>query len=268
MATKLKDALAGRGLRLIQYGDSGVGKTVRASQAARWGKVEYHDFDDQTQNLAAYLMAKHPDRVDQIEVVSYAGLSDAEKWAKFDKRLAQIERGETDIQTLVIDSYTRFETVYFNFLASVYNPPTGGFGTPRKTIETGKDDTLVLPGTNDYAILAAAVKKLTGRLKDCKINIIVNAHVREPQPGSRGEAGKPGCLAASGQIRAFLPTEFTEYHRLFVDNYGKRRVQATTAMGYCAKTALTDVPANGILKTNSLEVFDDRAVKNESTEEK
>lgn len=263
---KLKDALEGRGLRLIQYGESGVGKTVRASEAARWGKVEYHDFDDQTQNLAAYLMAKHPDRVDRIEIISYAGLTDAEKWAKFDKRLTELADSETDVKTLVIDSYTRFEHIYFNFLASVYNPPTGGYGTPRKNIKTGKDDTLVLPGTNDYAILAAAVKKLTGRLKDLKINIIVNAHVREPSPGNKGEAGKPGCLAASGQIRAFLPTEFTEYHRLYVDNYGKRRVQAQTAMGYSAKTALTDVPQNGVLKTNSLEVFDDRAVKSTEKE--
>lgn len=268
---KLKDAIKNRGIRLIQYGDSGVGKSVRASQATRWGKVQYHDFDEQTQNLATYIQAKHEDRMDQIEVISYAGLSTADKWKRFNEALHKIETGESDVQTVVLDSYTRFENMYFNYIASIYNPPTGGYGTPRKSVDDGTDHDLILPGTNDYTVIAAAVKKLVGRLKDLKINVILNAHVREPSPASKGNPGKPGCLAAMGQIRAFLPTEFTEYHRLFVDAYGKFRVQVKPSGEYLAKTALTDVPQNGILRDGSLEVFDDRAVTKasaESTKEK
>jgi hypothetical protein len=257
---ELKDALKNRGIRLLQYGDSGVGKSIRASEAARWGKVQYHDFDEQTQNLASYLTEVYPERVDKIEVITYAGLPDAKKWERFDKTLTVLEAGTHDIKTLVIDSYTRFENVYFNFLASVYNPATGSFGTPRKTVKIGQGDELILPGTNDYFILAAAVKKITGRLKDLQVNVIVNAHVRD-YIENRQQIVSQGTIQAAGQIRAFLPTEFTEFHRLFVDDYGKHRVQAKPSRYWLAKTSLTNIPQNGILKDGSLEVFDERAIK-------
>jgi len=259
MSTPLKDMATNRGLRLIQYGRSGAGKSVRASEAARWGKVEYHDFDEQTQNLARYLADVDPSRADKINVVSYAGLSDTAKYKKFLDRLIELKEKKNDVATLVIDSYTRFEFIYAAAIFAGYTPSAGGFGQARGTLKLGSDS-VILPGSGDYAVLAAALKKLTGWLKDLGINIIVNAHVRDYLE-ARGSVIDQGTLAASGQIREFLPTEFTEFHYLFTDDNGKHRVQVKPSRFYLAKTSLTKVPTTGILLDNSLSVFDDVAVK-------
>lgn len=259
MSVPLSDMLANKGLRLIQYGPSSAGKSVRAAGAARWGRVEFHDFDSKGQNLAAYVSKFHPELMDRITVVSYEGIDDDKKAEKFLARVKEL-RTKPDITTLVIDSYTRFEDIYLNHLMSRITLSSTGFGSPR-TNSTLAGEKFVFPGTMDGSLLTSGIKKLMGWLKDCPINIILNAHLREPFETKSGGIEDPGTIAARGQIREFLPTEFTEFHRLFVDAYGKHRVQAKPTAQYLASTALTEIPTNGVMLDNSLAVFDAVAIK-------
>lgn len=250
--------LTSRGLRLIQYGRSSAGKSTRAAGAARWGKVEIHDFDNKAQNLAAYISKFSPELLENITVVSYDHMTDNQRIDKFLKRVKDLQK-KPDITTLVLDSLTRFEEAYLNFLMSVIPSSGTGFGSQRFTTTVGGEQFTVL-GTNDYGILASGMKKLVGWLKDIPINIIVNAHLKDPVE-TKKEIVDEGTLASRGQIREWLPTEFTEFHRLFVDEYMKHRVQVRPSSQYLASTALADVPPTGVLQDNSLAVFDNIAFK-------
>lgn len=250
--------------RLLQYGDSGVGKSVRASDAAQFGPVEIHNFDAQS-NLQRYLAHANPGRLSQIRVISYSGKSNVAKIDSFVSRIRDLvklnETGKKpDIATLVIDSYTAFETYYVEYLTGKYKPSPTAFGSPRTEFDVGTEE-CIIPGSMDYSVLSVAMKKETDRWKNAGINIIVNAHEKDPLE-SRNVIIKQGTVKAAGQLRDFLPAEFDEVHRLFIDgNTGAHRVQAKPTRLYLAKTALDKVPGNGVLSTNSLDIFSDIAFK-------
>lgn len=257
MSTPLKDALAGRGIRLIQYGDSSVGKTVRASEAARWGHVEIHDFDEQTSNLAAFLTEKDPKRMENISVISYRGLSDIEKVDKFFARLMELQKDSSKLATLVVDSYTALEAALLVQVLAEHNPDSKDYGKGRRDVSFSGQE-LIVPGTMDYHILGVSIFKLVRFLKNLPINVILNAHAAPPPEGRQGDAG---TIFATGKAKRMLPTEFTDMHYLFKDSAGHYKVRAQTGGGYVAKTGLTKVPITGILSDSSLSVFDDRAIK-------
>lgn len=254
------------GIRLIQYGDSGVGKTVRASEAARWGTLEIHDFDQQSDNLIRYLTAKDPNRLSQIRFISYSGKTNKQKVDSFAARIRGLadlrQKGKLpDIATLVVDSYTTLEQLYSEYLAPLYTPSNTGFGQPRQEVEVGGEK-LTMMGSMDYSVLATTMKKVFDRFKDTGINIIVNCHERDPMESKKGI--KQGSIKAAGQIRDMMPTEFNEVHRLFVDQNSQHRVQAKPNAMYMCKTSMASVPSNGILGDNSLSIFDSSAFTLES----
>jgi hypothetical protein len=258
----LSEPLTLRGIRIVQYGDSGVGKTVRASDAARWGLVEIHDFDEQGGNLRRYLQSADPARLAKIRIVSYVGATNETKVDHFAARIAMLAdlrrtNKQPDIATLVVDSYSTLEQLYSEYLMSRYTPNATGFGSSRAEIEIGNEE-LLMPGTMDYSVLAVVIKKMFEVLKNTGINIILNCHEKDFLE-SKGTVIKQGTVKAAGQIRDMMPTEFNEFHRLFF-NQG-HRVQVKPNTFYLAKTALPGVPSNGILSDNTLKAFDDIAFR-------
>ena len=260
----LNEPLKTRGIRIVQYGDSGVGKSVRASDAARWGLLELHDFDEQFSNLKRYLEANDPARLSQIRAVSYIGNTNAEKIDHLVGRVQQLVAnriaGKTpEIATLVLDSYSTMEQLYAEYICSKYTPSSTGFGSPRTEFEMGKED-IVIPGTMDYGTLAVVMKKFFDALKNTGLNIILNCHAKDPLE-QKNRIIRQGTVKAAGQIRDMMPTEFNEWHYLFVDSNSQHRVQAKPTAQWLAKTALPKVPSNGILLDNNLKAFDEIAFK-------
>ena len=257
----LSEVLAKRGVRMVVYGDSGTGKSVRAATAIRWGAVEIHDFDEQTGNLQRFLAESQKLPVEElakIRAVSYQGMTVDNKVNFFLNRLGELAALKTagkapDIATLVVDSYTTFEHLFFNYLFERYTPNATGFGAARQTIEVGKEE-LTLPGSMDYSVLSRALKiKVFDVLKNLGVNVILNCHEKDFLE-SKGVVIKQGGPLASGQIRDLMPTEFLEVHRMFFKQ--GHRVQVKPTDHYIAKTALPNVPTHGILSETSLKVFD------------
>lgn len=264
MLKNLADA-KGMGIRLLMYGASGAGKSVRAADAVRWGRVEFHDFDGLAGNLRTYLEKNNSEALKRITFEDYkdeAGnlLTPGEIIGSFFSRIEAIgraaESGKPLTETLVIDSYSRFEDLYVTHLLSLYKSSGTGFGSPRATIRPSEGTEVIIPGTADHDLKNRALYKFFHSLKTMKTNVIVNCHEYDDIKNEQL------TIKASGSVRASMPTEFNEWHYLMTDTYGKHRVQVTPANGRLARTALSGLPGNGILLDNSLSVLSDRAIIN------
>ncbi len=252
--TEAKDS----GVRLIQYGPAGAGKSVRAADAVRWGRVEYHDFDDLSSNLRVYLEKANPTWLPNISFASYTEMTPEESISFLFARIEQLakaaEAGKPLVETLVLDSFSRFEDLYLTHLMGLYRSSSTGWGAPRATISPAEGTDVIIPGSADHDLKNRAFFKFFQSLKSMRINVIVNCH----EQNREGDI----TIRASGAIRSSMPTDFNEWHYLFVDQYSKHRVQVKPAMSRMARTALTAVPPNGILLENSLALLSERAVKN------
>lgn len=244
-----------KGLRLIQYGSSGAGKSIRASEAARWGLVEYHDFDDQSASILAFVREKFPEREKNLHFVSYRGLTDEQKIDKLLLRLAELGKDPGNVTTVVFDTYSDIEFCYKEKVMSSYKPVPGGFGKTRLDVKINDFTTIRDLGGSDMVVLKSGITKLINTLKRLTINVILNAHEgRGDSPDDRW------TIAAYGDLKNKIPGAFQEVHRVFIDKSGIRRVQVSPNSDFDAKSAISNIPSNGILLDTSLSVFDGRVI--------
>jgi len=241
-----------KGLKLIHYGESGSGKTVRASQFAKFGRVYFFDFDNKIDNLQAFLQSKNPDLLPNISYDVYRG-SDKEVVeavnTKLEEIAASIAAGKPLYETIVLDSWTQFERNYFNYLLSRFSGLGGkNWGEARQTVQVSPKDTIILPGTLDHQLKNRAFPEFIDKLTSLRLNIIVNCHVKEMMKG-------PNTIAASGETARTLPKYFNEFLYLYKNPDGSFKIRASGNSDFLASSFRTDVPPTGVLKNDDFDAY-------------
>lgn len=266
-------------IRILKSGKSGTGKSCCAGTAAMWGKVEYHDLECNAEyHVKTFLKNTGKEAlVSNIDVVSYKGLSDRECYIQCFNRLKECIKAakngeELPFVTMVIDNLTILESGIREIIEEVSD---GGGIRKRSVIEMALlDESLISFGTNDYDNKNKMVAVFLSLVKRAPFNVIVTAHVREPEDESqlskienRKTGQKAGIdkvsLIFSGKYKDSIPSYFNEWHQHFVDAYGKFRYQAKPSLKRPAKSALgpKDVNSDGTAKVWDLGPFTEFAAK-------
>jgi hypothetical protein len=250
---KLTENIKPTGFKLLQYGESGSGKSVRAAMFAQFGPVYFFDFDNKIGNIQAYMRAKFPQLAERIEYDVYRG-GDADVVIRVSEKLKAVEANVAKYATLVIDSWTQFERTYLDHLMSKYMGIGGkGWGAARTTIQITKDEKIIIPGTEDHQLKNRAFPEFIDRLTALPLNIIVNCHVKEVMKG-------PATIAASGEVAKTLPKYFNEFHYLYVASGNAFRVRVRGNDDFLANTSRTDVGPSGVLDKDDLTVYSNQLV--------
>jgi hypothetical protein len=239
----------GTGLKLLQYGESGAGKTVRACRFAAYGPLYVFDFDGKFEPTKKFLKAKFPDLVGNIAHDTYRG-ADADVINRVNTKLKEIESGKSGIATVVFDSWTQWEMTYFEYLMSKFTSFGGkGWGESRATVLLSPEQKIIMPGTADHQLKNKAFAEFIDRVTSLPVNIIINCHLQVPAKG-------PATIAASGAIARTIPKYFHEWHYLYSSGgFWKVRVQAND--DFLANTTRTDVGPSGVLDKDVLDVYSD-----------
>ena len=248
----LKDDMKPTGIKLLQYGQSGAGKSFRAARFATFGPVYFFDFDNKIQNIKLGFGTKHPDLLTQIHFDVYRG-SDESVVKNVLAKITEIEKacaaGTCPYKTIVFDSWTQWERTYFDHLmAKQPNLGGKGWGESRQTITVTPTDKVVMPGTSDHQLKNRAFPELIDRITALPLNVIVNCHVKEPMKG-------PSTIEASGATAQTLPKYFNEWHYLYSTGQGLYKVRVKTNDDFLANTARTDIAASGVLEKDDLEAY-------------
>jgi len=250
---KLTETIKPRGLKLIQYGESGSGKSVRAAQFAQFGPIYFFDFDGKMDSLRMYLSAKQPTLLDKIDYDVYRG-QDLDIIERVNAKLKAIEEsikvGKPLYATLVFDSWSAWERTYFDHLLARFNSMGGkGWGEARSTVQITKDEKVILPGTADHQLKNRAFPEFVDKITSLPLNVIVNCHLKEVLKG-------PATIAASGEIAKTLPKYFNEFHYLYSTALGQYKVRIKPNDEFLANSSRTDVGSSGVLDKDDLTVYD------------
>lgn len=193
-------------LKVLVYGESGVGKTVFA--AGFPGPILFLDFDGKA-NSAASFFADEPERLDMIEVVDLTpkgGENPIPKFLEVIKDLnAQEKAGAFKQQTIVLDSLTTFSSALLKHIVKT-NP-----GSKRVLSAQGMQ-----PGMPDYGILKREFARLIPGMLTLDQNIVMLGHVDVKKDESTGEIHR-GVLT-DGSFGQELPIYFEEVYHAYVKN--------------------------------------------------
>ena len=256
MMPKLTDTVKPTGIKLLQYGDSGAGKSFRAARFAQFGPIYFFDFDNKIQNIKLGLAAKHPELLPNIDYDTYRG-SDESVVKGVLSKITEIEKacmaGTPPYATIVFDSWTQWERTYFDHLmAKQPNLGGKGWGESRQTVTVTATDRVTIPGTSDHQLKNRAFPELIDRITALPINVIVNCHVKEVM-------GEPSTIEASGATARTLPKYFNEWHYLYSAN-GFYKIRAKSNDKYLANSARTDLPPSGLIEKDDLLAWKDQLV--------
>lgn len=246
MAT-LKDFKAQQRFTLLQYGETGTGKSYRAAAAVAFGPIYIFDFDNKIQSVFEWYKDR-PDLIERIHYDTYAdhgGTIDScqKVYLKLQEFWAMVRAGTFPYATIVWDSWTAWEQVYLNQVIKS-NPKFERMGTEVYTDPATKTKQYIYtPQQADYRIHAHNEQQFITELTHFPCNIIVNSHISVKQDESTGKIERG--MAAAGKLAKLLPKFFTEVHRCFVDGKNFRCQIRSDTMWPC-NTRL-QVPDSGTI---------------------
>lgn len=234
--------------KLLQYGESGSGKSVRAAKFAKYGPLYLFDFDNKFISSEIFLKAKAPDLLKNITAESFRGLDPDDFMGRVNAKLKSVVA--EGYATIVFDSWTQFERVYFEYLMSHFQSLGGkNWGESRQTITLSKDEVAILPGTNDYILKNREIARFVDKITALPINVIVNCHVKEVMKGA-------ATIAAEGQSAKILPKSFHEFVYLYNNAQGVNKVRVKPTSEFLANSPRTDVGPSGILDKDDFSFYD------------
>lgn len=219
-------------LSLLQYGESGTGKSIRAAEAAAWGPVLFLDFDGRSNSVKSFY-AERPDLLSKIKFETLIDF-DANKPIVADKVydiVNEINDGKIKIATLVLDSWTAWESYALNKVMAT-NPDN-----KRQKMGFGKNKTISTPAKADYLIHSNFQKTFLMQLKALPVNLIINCHLLEEYVEETGEIIRG--IQATGKLVKIMPNYFDEVHRTYADRAGFQ-VQTKPDGKWNAKTTLIE----------------------------
>lgn len=212
------------------YGESGTGKSIRAAQAAEWGPILFLDFDGRSNSIKSF----YSDRPEMLKNIQFETLidSDPNKPTVVDKVydiVNNISEGKIKIATLVIDSWTAWESYVLNKVITS-NPEN-----KRQKLGFGKNRVVSVPGKADYLMHSHGQKTFLMQLKALPVNLIINCHLVEKYVEETGEVIRG--VQAVGELKKIMPNYFDEVHRTFADRTGFH-VQIRPDGKWTAKTTI------------------------------
>jgi len=219
-------------LRLLQIGDTGTGKSLRAADATRWGRVYFFDFDGKMKILADSLPAA------QKALIDFDTYTDVESAIRFADSLLK----DCPYQTIVVDTIS-----VFNELAEEHAKVKGKIPIDGKLSYEGWD-----------YIRNLCNELYFKRLHKLPCNVIVNCHVEK----SKDLEGKEVLAAAGrGSFINGLPRRMTDVQYLAFSG-GKYVVKAKKSERIATNSFVAPefVDALGNLKVLDLSVFDGRVM--------
>lgn len=254
--TILKDLKPFKRFTLLQYGETGAGKSMRAASAAIFGPIFIFDFDNKISSVYEWYKDK-PTLLDNIHFETYADhggkISGCQRaYAKLREFWSQISEGAFPYATIVWDSWTTWEMLYMNQVMAS-NPRFERMSTEvYKDPKTGKSELIACPQKADYRIHAHNQAQFITDLMHLPCNIIVNAHIsiREDEHTGKLEYG----MAAAGKLSKHLPKFFTEVHRCHVQK-SLYRIQVKSSSQWPCNTRLKSGISDDGMIDNDIELL-------------
>lgn len=225
-----------KNFKLLQTGEPGSGKSVRACSAIRFGRVLVIDTDRKFIGLVPRLREKFGEALvnERIEVEV---VNNAAEFKTLMEKLPELAKG---FQTVVLDTQSRaFDMVLDN--ARALNPK--------------------LDGRAIFGIALSVNMEYLNRLLGLPQNVIINAHV-----GSEEMADGTSKLTSTtpGKFGKKMTEFFNEVHYLFISPPRKHSVQGEPSATVVARTVLPKTLINdltGTFKIDDLSIFDAIALK-------
>lgn len=249
---KLSELKQSLGIKLLQLGASGVGKTHRAIDIGlRYGNVCVLDFDMNLSRMVPNLEAKG--QIDKVEFETFINPGDekactvngvldlkkldAKRYDNLRKYCSEIRlKPELSFQTLILDTSTFLNSMLYEALMSdpVYGNPTNALKM--------------------FGELGGRMTQIIKELSALPCNFILNAHEQITANGVFEIIGK-------GNSAALWEKMFSERHRIMTSPKSLiPRVKAAMADGLVTgSTSMVD--ADGFLKPESISMFDSIAYK-------
>lgn len=217
-------------LRLMQLGESGSGKSRRAADATRWGKVYYFDFDGKIGNLvrSGFLTEE------QSSLIEYDTYTSSQEAMRFAESL----KTNNPYKTIVVDTSSVFNSI----------------------VETEVRQKCKLSPTAKFSydewgmVLGICTTFFYGLLLPLKCNLIVNSHIKVREQADGTELLD---AAGAGSFAPTLKTRMTDSQYLY-KKLGKYcvSVRASEKIAINSPVDPRFVDANGVLTVSDLSVFD------------
>lgn len=237
---KLSDIKTTDNMKVLIYGNSGVGKTCAACS---WPTpILYLDFDNKVDSAAAFYSADKK-RLEEIEVRDLSAKLDQDPIEELlriiDKELIpQQKAGAMKYKTLVVDSLTTFSAAVLAHIVKT-NP-----GVKRVITKQGQQ-----PGMQDFGILKREFARLIPGILSLPMNVIMLAHIKVDRDETTGELVRGPHM--DGSFASELPVYFKEVYRMYVE--GKKYLAQTQSdVRYNCRTQIPRLPETIELKYDNL----------------
>lgn len=220
-------------IKLLAYGDSGVGKTCFASTFP--GPVAFLDFDNKLSSALNYLRATRPEKVDEISYSSFSTNRVTDRpYRAFQEELLALEKlvkeGKFHYKTVVLDSLTLYsEALMADTIQSNPNVKRAIAGHP---------------GMQDYGLVGTYFRNDMGRLLALPCNVICIGHIKELTDEMTMAVSYKVML--SGQLANYAPKIFREVYMAFSreekDGSIKRYLQTQPSKKFECRTEFMGMP--------------------------
>lgn len=222
---KLTDFEVSKNIKLLAYGDSGVGKTCAATGFP--GPVHVLDFDNKISSAAAYW--KGTAQLAQITYENYGPVDDkGSSGQRCNTDLGNMKKANAYPRTLVLDSLTTFSDEMLRYLMRL-NPGI-------KRMDTRGAAT---PALQDYQVARLFFKQILTEIINFPCNVVVLAHIQTEKDEATGEILRSPMLA--GKLSKELPIYFEEVYRVHAKD-GKYLAQTKSDYKYNCRTQIKGLP--------------------------
>jgi phage nucleotide-binding protein len=236
----LNDLSSSQHLKVLVYGDSGVGKTC--SIATMPGPIFMFDFDQKISSLASFLKVSNKEKLKEVDYDAF-GHDPTKKGRpiqRFEGSLVgakkAIEAGEFKYKTVVLDSLTTFAEELMREI--IKNNP--GL---KRAIEN-------VPSLQDYMVLNIEFKRIVNQLLSLPLNVVVIAHASTDKDENTGQIKVKPLLP--GKLADQLPVVFPELYRAFVAQQDGKSSFLLQTRPDGKHIARTQIPSLGAIIPNQL----------------
>ena len=206
---KLSELKTDENIKILLFGDSGVGKTCFASKFP--GPTHYYDFDLKVGSVNNFNSSIDHITYDQYPMNKF---NPAESGKLFNDAMGELKKhaqaGTFPYKTIVIDSLTTLSDRIMEYLMKS-NP-----GIKRVLTQGGQ-----APALQDYGVFRIFMKQFIAEILNFPCNIIMTAHVEDVKDETTGRILRVPML--TGKLAKELPIYFEEVYYAYVEGEGSTR---------------------------------------------